>query len=80
VSRFSAALKVFCLACVAYAISAQVWAHAVSLAPHYVYLAYSLLQRRADLIQLHPHYDLLHFNGRWFVAGSPMPALMMLPS
>jgi len=80
VSRFPATLRVFCLAGVAYAISAQVWAHAVSLAPHYVYLAYSLLQRRVDLIQLPPTtYDLLHLNGRWFVAGSPLPALMMLP-
>ena len=62
----------FLLALLAYALSAQVWAHAVSLAPHYVYLAYSLLHRHVDLIQLPPTtYDLLHFNGRWFVAGSP---------
>jgi hypothetical protein len=64
----------------AFALSAQIWSHAVSLTPHYVYLAYSLLQRHVDLVQLPPTtYDLLHFNGRWFVAGSPMPALMMLP-
>jgi hypothetical protein len=80
VSRFPSALKVFGLAGMAYALSAQVWSHAVSLAPHYVYLAYALLQRRVDLIQLPPTtYDLLHFNGRWFVAGSPMPSLLMLP-
>ncbi len=64
----------------AYGLSAQVWAHAVSLAPHYVYLAYSLLHRHVDLIQLPPTtYDLLHINGQWFVAGSPMPSILMLP-
>ena len=76
----STSLHVFLLALFAYALSAQVWAHAVSLAPHYVYLAYSLLHRHVDLIQLPPTtYDLLHFNGRWFVAGSPMPSILMLP-
>ncbi len=79
-SRFPASLKVFCLTFVAYALSAQVWSHAVSLAPHYVYLANALLHGHVDLIQLPPTtYDLLHFNGRWFVAGSPMPAILMLP-
>src|SRR5512143_479686 len=79
-SRFPAALRVFCLAFIAYAVSAQVWAHPVSLAPHYVYLAQSLLHGHTDLIQLPPvTYDLLHFNGQWFVAGSPMPSILMLP-
>jgi hypothetical protein len=73
-------LRVFLLALFAYGLSAQLWSHAVSLAPHYVYLAYALLHRHVDLIQLPPTtYDLLSFNGKWFVAGSPMPALMLLP-
>jgi len=68
------------LALFVYGLSAQVWAHAVSLAPHYVYLAYSLLHRHVDLIQLPPTtYDLLQYNGQWFVAGSPMPSILMLP-
>jgi hypothetical protein len=75
-----ASVRVFLLALLAYGLSAQLWAHAVSLAPHYVYLAYALLHRQVDLIQLPPTtYDLLSFNGRWFVAGSPMPSLLMLP-
>ncbi|HTP11386.1 MAG TPA: hypothetical protein VMP08_24205, partial [Anaerolineae bacterium] len=75
-----ATLAVFLLALLAYTLSAQVWSHAVSLAPHYVYLAQSLLHGHVDLIQLPPTtYDLLIFNGRWFVAGSPMPSLLMLP-
>ena len=82
VSRIThhAALRVFLLALFVYGFSAQVWAHAVSLAPHYVYLAYSLLHRHVDLIQLPPTtYDLLQHNGQWFVAGSPMPSILMLP-
>ncbi len=79
-SRIPAAVKVFVLAFSAYALSAQVWAHPTSLAPHYVYLAHSLLHGHVDLIQIPPvTYDLLHYNGQWFVAGSPMPAIMMLP-
>ena len=75
-----ASLRVFLLALFAYGLSAQVWAHAVSLTPHYVYLAYSLLHRHVDLIQLPPTtYDLLQHNGQWFVAGSPMPSILMLP-
>jgi hypothetical protein len=75
-----ASLRVFLLALLAYGLSAQIWSHAVSLAPHYVYLAYALLHRHVDLIQLPPAtYDLLHVGERWFVAGSPMPSLLMLP-
>jgi hypothetical protein len=82
VSRFvhHASLRVFLLTLLAYSLSAQIWSHAVSLTPHYVYLAYSLLHRHVDLIQLPPTtYDLLHIGGRWFVAGSPLPSIMMLP-
>ncbi len=79
-SRIPAPFIVFFLAFIAYALSAQAWAHAVSLAPHYVYLAYALLQRRVDLIQLPPvTYDLLQHDGQWFVAGSPIPAILLLP-
>ncbi len=79
-SRVPAAFKVFTLAFIVYAISAQVWAHPISLAPHYIYLADSLLHRHVDLVQLPPTtYDLLQFNGHWYVAGSPMPSILMLP-
>ncbi|CAG0934815.1 hypothetical protein TFLX_03682 [Thermoflexales bacterium] len=79
-SRFPTTLRVFFLAFVVYALSAQVWTQAISLAPHYVYLAQSLLHGHVDLIQLPPTtYDLLNFKGQWFVAGSPMPSILMLP-
>ena len=80
IRQHASALRVFLLALFVYGLSAQVWTHAVSLAPHYVYLAQSLLHGHVDLIQLPPTtYDLLQFNGRWFVAGSPMPSILMLP-
>ena len=78
--RIPPALIVFALALIAYGLSAQVWAHPISLAPHYVYLAQSLLHGHVDLLQLPPvTYDLLQFNGHWYVAGSPMPSILMLP-
>ncbi len=73
-------MRVFLLTLLAYGLSAQLWSHTASLAPHYIYLANALLHRHVDLIQLPPTtYDLLNFNGRWFVAGSPMPSIMMVP-
>jgi len=78
--RLPPALVVYLLALIGYAISAQGWARPVSIAPHYVYLAQALLNGHVDLIQLPPStYDLLSFNGQWFVAGSPLPAILMLP-
>ena len=78
--RISPTLCVFLLALIAYGFSSQVTLHPTSIAPHYVYLAQSLLHGHVDLIQLPPTtYDLLQYNGRWFVAGSPMPAILMLP-
>lgn len=79
-TRIPAAFRVFLLALIGYAISGQVWAHPTSITPHYVYLAHSLLSGHLDLIQLPPtSYDLLFHNNLWFVAGAPLPALLMLP-
>ena len=51
-----------------------------SLAPHYVYLAYSLLRGLPYLDPLPPTgYDLLAHQGRWYVAGSPLPAVLLVP-
>jgi len=78
--RVPLTLRVFGLAFIGYAISAQVWAKPISIAPHYVYLAQSFLRGHVDLIQLPPTtYDLLQHNGQWFVAGSPLPSILMLP-
>ena len=50
-----------------------------SLAPHYVHLADSLLHGRLDLMHTENLYDLLVVDGRAYVAGSPMPALLLAP-
>ena len=52
--RLPSTFIVFLLAFIAYFVSSQVWAHPISLAPHYVYLANSLLHGHVDLIQLPP--------------------------
>ena len=63
-----------------YAASAGVTLWRGSLAPHYVYLAYSLLRGHLDLVTLPPTtYDLLAYQGKWFVAGSPLPAILLMP-
>ncbi|HEY4723662.1 MAG TPA: hypothetical protein VII92_17540, partial [Anaerolineae bacterium] len=78
--RIPFTLRVCLLALIAYGLSSQVTAHPTSIAPHYVYLAQSLLHGHVDLIQLPPTtYDLLQYNGQWFVAGSPLPSILMLP-
>ena len=63
-----------------YAASAGMTLLRGSLAPHYVYLAYSLLRGHVDLVTLPPTtYDLLAYQGKWFVAGSPLPAILLMP-
>lgn len=70
----------FVAALALYAASAGVTLSRGSLAPHYVYLAYSLLRGHLDLVTLPPTtYDLLAYQGKWFVAGSPLPAILLMP-
>jgi len=71
---------VFLAALGLYAASAGVTLARGSLAPHYVYLAYSFLRGHADLIVLPPNmYDLSAYQGKWFVVGSPLPAVLLMP-
>jgi hypothetical protein len=48
-------------------------------APHYVHLADALLHGRLDLVGLSQAGDVIAAGGRSFVAGSPLPAFLMLP-
>ncbi|MCO5183778.1 MAG: hypothetical protein M9928_03825 [Anaerolineae bacterium] len=51
-----------------------------SLAPHYVYLADALLHGQINLIETSNLYDLLIApDGRAYVAGSPLPAVLLMP-
>lgn len=71
---------VFALALALYVTSAGITVLRSSLAPHYVYLAYSMLQGHFYLSPLPPTtYDLVLYKGHWYVASSPMPALLLMP-
>ena len=51
-----------------------------SIAPHFVYLADAWLEGRSSLAEPLPSsYDLIIFEGRYYVAQPPLPALLMLP-
>ena len=51
-----------------------------SLAPHYVYLADSLLHGRLELMEPATQYDLLVTDDGAYVAGSPLPAVLLTPA
>jgi hypothetical protein len=77
--RIPTPVLAFALALAVYSLAAGPTPGRQSIAPHYVYLAEAMLHGRLDLTQPPSSYDLLIYEGRAYVAGSPMPALMMLP-
>jgi hypothetical protein len=79
IRRIPASFLAFALALIAYAIAAGPTLTRQSIAPHYVYLADALLHGRLDLAGMPSSYDLLLFDGKAFVAGSPLPALLLMP-
>jgi hypothetical protein len=71
---------VFALALALHIISAGITLTRHSLAPHYIYLAHSMLHGQFYLDPLPPTtYDLLLYQNHWYVAGSPLPALLLVP-
>lgn len=76
--RIPSTIWAFVIALVIYAIAAGPSLARQSIAPHYVYLADALLHRHLD-VHSPSGYDLLIFGDKTFVAGSPMPALLLLP-
>ena len=69
----------FLIALIGYGLAAGPTLGRQSIAPHYVYLADALLHGRLDLTQPPSSYDLLVVDGRAYVAGSPMPAILLTP-
>lgn len=68
------------LAFAAYALLARDILFQQSIAPHFVYLAAAWLAGQSNLIEPLPaYYDLIWYEGRWYVAQQPLPALLMLP-
>ncbi len=77
--RIPPTLIAFALALMVYSLAAGPTLARQSIAPHYVYLADALLHGRLDVTRPPSSYDLLVANGRAYVAGSPMPAILLMP-
>jgi hypothetical protein len=77
VARFG---LIFLLAGVIYGVMAGQLLTRQSIAPHFVYLAGAWLEGRSSLGEPLPStYDLIRYEGLWYVAQPPLPALVMLP-
>jgi hypothetical protein len=73
-------LSAFFFAFLFYGISAGLMIREQSKTPQYVYLAYSFLHGKANLLVLpESTYDLIFFGGKWYVPGGITPALLLLP-
>ncbi len=74
-------LIIFALALLVYGFSAGGELFQQSGTPYYVYLAEALSKGQVALIPPLPRiYDLLYFEGNYFIAGAPLPGLLMLPA
>ncbi len=79
IQRIPSPLLTFLLALIVYGLAAGPTLFRQSIAPHYVYLADALLHGRLDVVQPPTSYDMLVFEGRSYVAQSPMPAILLMP-
>jgi hypothetical protein len=63
-----------------YGVSAGLRIQGQSKTPQYVYLAYSFLHGKTNLVELPKStYDLIYFEDKWYVPGGVTPALLFLP-
>lgn len=67
------------LAFITYATAASGMWLQQSLAPHYIHLADALLHGQLHLLNTENLYDLLVVGDRAYVAGSPLPAVLLMP-
>jgi len=75
-----AILLIFVAAFVFYGISAGVKITKQTKTPHYIYLAYSFLHGKTNLIATPDgKFDLISFEGKSYVIGGVAPALLALP-
>jgi hypothetical protein len=71
---------VFALAFLFHSICAGLTLTKQSGTPQYVYLAYSFLHRKVNLIELpQKKFDLIEYQKKWYVPGGMTPALVMIP-
>lgn len=79
-TRYRPFLIVFFLAFLFHSFSAGLTLTKQSSTPQYVYLAYSFLHRKANLIELpQSKFDLIKYEKKWYVPGGMAPALLMMP-
>ena len=81
-NRFLAPALIFALAALIYSLGARPAHSPRPIAPHYIYLADAFLHGRLDLPAEPPHShgnDWTYFEGRWYVAFPPLPAILMVP-
>lgn len=51
-----------------------------SIAPYYLQLSEALTQAQTNIEpSVNIGYDLIHYEGRWYVAQQPLPAILMMP-
>jgi hypothetical protein len=67
------------LAFLTYAVAASGMWLQQSLAPHYIHLADALNHGQLHLLHTENLYDLLVVGERAYVAGSPLPAVLLMP-
>ncbi len=73
-------LLVFALTFIVYGLSAGIKITQQSKTPQYVYLAYSFLHGKTNLILVpHSKFDLISFKDKWYVIGGISPALLLMP-
>lgn len=73
-------LLVFIAAFMFYGVSAGLKIWEQSITPQYVYLAYSFLHGKTNLLALpESTFDLIYFEDKWYVPGGITPALLLLP-
>lgn len=71
---------IFIIAFMFYGVSAGLRITGQSKTPQYVYLAYSFLHGKTNLVELPKStYDLIYFEDKWYVPGGVTPALLFLP-
>jgi hypothetical protein len=74
------ALLFFLAALLIYGLSAGTKLFQQSKTPQYIHLANSFLHGRVHLISLpESTFDLINFQGQWYVPGEVTPALLLMP-
>lgn len=79
-AKRNAFLIVLIVAFMFYGVSAGVKINKQSKTPQHIYLAYSFLHGRVNLVEMpQSTYDMIYFEDKWYVIGGITPTLLLLP-